>query len=113
MGLQKSGKKVAMFSTVNSMIDGEVTENNTKMTSPSPFYMWDFLRRAKKAGCEYAVIETSSHALYYHRVHGLRYDAAVLTNIAQDHLDLHKTMDNYIDTKMQLFRNLYKYGIHK
>ncbi len=112
-GLQKAGKKVAMFSTVNMMIDGEIEENNTKMTSPSPFYMWDFLSRAKKAWCEYAVIETSSHALYYHRVHGLRYDAAVLTNIAQDHLDLHKTMDNYVDTKMQLFRNLYKNGIKK
>jgi UDP-N-acetylmuramoyl-L-alanyl-D-glutamate--2,6-diaminopimelate ligase len=68
-GLQKAGKKVAMFSTVNMMIDGEIEENNTKMTSPSPFYMWDFLSRAKRAGCEYAVIETSSHALYYHRVH--------------------------------------------
>jgi UDP-N-acetylmuramoyl-L-alanyl-D-glutamate--2,6-diaminopimelate ligase len=102
-----------MFSTVNMMIDGEIEENNTKMTSPSPFYMWNFLSRAKQAGCEYAVIETSSHALYYHRVHGLRYDAAVLTNIAQDHLDLHKTMDNYVDTKLQLFRNLYKNGIKK
>jgi UDP-N-acetylmuramoyl-L-alanyl-D-glutamate--2,6-diaminopimelate ligase len=112
-GLQKAGKKVAMFSTVNMMIDGEIEENNTKMTSPSPFYMWDFLSRARKAWCEYAVIETSSHALYYHRVHGLRYDAAVLTNIAQDHLDLHKTMDNYVDTKLQLFRNLYKNGIKK
>lgn len=48
-GLQKAGKKVAMFSTVNMMIDGEIEENNTKMTSPSPFYMWDFLSRAKKA----------------------------------------------------------------
>ncbi len=112
-GLQKAGKRVAMFSTVNMMIDGKIEENNTKMTSPSPFYMWDFLSRAKRAGCEYAVIETSSHALYYHRVHGLRYDAAVLTNIAQDHLDLHKTMDNYVDTKLQLFRNLYKNGIKK
>ncbi len=112
-GLQKAGKNVAMFSTVNMMIDWEIQENNTKMTSPSPFYMWDFLSRAKRAGCQYAVIETSSHALYYHRVHGLRYDIAVLTNIAQDHLDLHKTMDNYIETKMQLFRNLYKNGIKK
>ena len=83
------------------------------MTSPSPFYMWGFLRRARQAGCEYAIIETSSHALYYHRVHGLRYDVAVLTNIAQDHLDLHKTMDNYVETKLQLFKNLYKNGIKK
>lgn len=111
--LQKSGKKVAMFSTVNISIDGVVEDNNLKMTSPSPFVLWEFLNNAKKKGCEYAVIETSSHALFYHRVHGLRYDAAVLTNIAQDHLDLHKTMDNYVETKMQLFRNLYKNGIKK
>ncbi|MBC7503387.1 UDP-N-acetylmuramoyl-L-alanyl-D-glutamate--2,6-diaminopimelate ligase [Candidatus Gracilibacteria bacterium] len=112
-GLQKSGKKVAMFSTVNISINGEVEDNNMKMTTPSPFILWSWLREARDAGCEYAVIETSSHALYFHRVHGLRYDAAVLTNIAQDHLDLHKTMDNYVDTKMQLFRNLYKNGIKK
>ena len=102
-----------MFSTVNISIDGVVEDNNLKMTSPSPFILWEFLNHAKKKGCEYAVIETSSHALFYHRVHGLRYDAAVLTNIAQDHLDLHKTMDNYVETKMQLFRNLYRNGIKK
>jgi UDP-N-acetylmuramoyl-L-alanyl-D-glutamate--2,6-diaminopimelate ligase len=112
-GLQKAGKKVAMFSTVNMSIDGVFEDNNLKMTSPSPFYMWRFLRRARQAGCEYAIMETSSHALYYHRVHGLRYDVAVLTNIAQDHLDLHHTMDNYVETKLQLFKNLYKNGIKK
>lgn len=102
-----------MFSTVNMMIDGQMRDNNLKMTSPSPFVLWNFLSEAKRAGCTHAVIETSSHALYYHRVHGLRYDAAVLTNISQDHLDLHKTMDNYVETKMLLFKNLYKYGIRK
>ena len=111
--LQSAGKKVAMFSTVNMMIDGKMMDNNLKMTSPSPFVLWKFLREAHDAGCTHAVIETSSHALYYHRVHGLRYDAAVLTNISQDHLDLHKTMENYVDTKMQLFKNLYRYGIRK
>jgi UDP-N-acetylmuramoyl-L-alanyl-D-glutamate--2,6-diaminopimelate ligase len=95
------------------MIDGKMMDNNLKMTSPGPFVLWKFLAEAQKAGCTHAVIETSSHALYYHRVHGLRYDAAVLTNISQDHLDLHKTMDNYVETKMQLFKNLYKYGIRK
>ncbi len=111
--LTLAGKKVAMFSTVNMMIDGKISENNLKMTSPGPFVLWKFLSDAKKAGCEYAVIETSSHALYYHRVHGLRYDVAVLTNLSQDHLDLHKTMENYAQTKLQLFKNLYKYGIRK
>ncbi len=111
--LQKAGKKVAMFSTVNISINGEVEDNNMKMTTPSPFFLWKWLRDARDAGCEYAIIETSSHALFYHRVHGLRYDAAVLTNIAQDHLDLHGTMESYVDTKLQLFRNLYKNGIKK
>lgn len=83
------------------------------MTTPSPFAVWDFIRRARDAGCEYLVMETSSHALYYNRVHGLRYDVAVMTNISQDHLDLHKTMDNYVETKLLLFKNLYKYGIRK
>lgn len=46
-------------------------------------------------------------------MHGLQYDVAVLTNISQDHLDLHGTMKNYVDTKLQLFRNLYKYGMKK
>lgn len=112
-GLMYSGKKVAMFSTTNMMIDGNETENNLKMTTPSPFLLWDFIRQAKYAGVTHLIIETSSHALYYNRVYGLHYDVAVLTNISQDHLDLHKTMENYVQTKLQLFRMLYKYGIRK
>lgn len=112
-GLQAAGHKVAMFSTANMSINGEVVANDMKMTTPSPFYLWNFIAQAKKAGCNYLVLETSSHALYYHRVHGLQYDVAVLTNIAQDHLDLHKTMRNYVETKLELFKNLYKYGMKK
>jgi len=112
-GLQAAGHKVAMFSTVNMVIDGHISENNLKMTTPSPFVLWSFIKQAKIAGCKYLVIETSSHALYYNRVYGLHYDVAVLTNISQDHLDLHKTMEDYTDTKLQLFKNLYKYGVHK
>ncbi len=111
--LLASGKKVAMLSTVNMIINGDERENTSKMTTPSPFAVWDFIRRAHDAWCDYLVMETSSHALYYNRVHGLRYDVAVLTNISQDHLDLHKTMENYVNTKLLLFKNLYKYGIRK
>ncbi len=112
-GLIAAGKKVAMFTTVNTIIGDKEEENTMKMTTPSPFAVWNFIARARNAGCEYLVMETSSHALFYHRVHGLHYDVAVMTNISQDHLDLHKTMDNYVDTKLLLFRNLYKYGIKK
>ncbi len=102
-----------MFSTVNMIINGHEEENTLKMTTPSPFIVWDFIRRARDADCDYLVMETSSHALYYNRVYGLRYDVAVMTNISQDHLDLHKTMENYVQTKLLLFKNLYKYGIRK
>jgi UDP-N-acetylmuramoyl-L-alanyl-D-glutamate--2,6-diaminopimelate ligase len=112
-GLIAWGQKVAMFTTVNMIIGSHEEENLLKMTTPSPWQVWEFIRRAKAAGCEYLVMETSSHALFYHRVHGLRYDVALLTNISQDHLDLHRTMENYVETKLQLFKNLYKYGIRK
>lgn len=112
-GLMRAGKKVAMFSTTNMIINGSEMINNLKMTTPSPFVLWNFVRQAKDAGVTHLVIETSSHALYYHRVYGLHYDVAVLTNIAQDHLDLHKTMEHYVQTKLQLFQSLYKYGLRK
>ena len=58
------------------------------------------------AGCEYCVMEVSSHALALKRVAGIEYDCAVLTNITQDHLDFHKTMENYRDAKSLLFEHL-------
>lgn len=108
-GLEHAGKKVFMFSTANYSINGEWAENNLKMTSPSPFVLQRLLKQAKEAGCEYAVIETSSHSIFYNRNYGIDYDVAVLTNIAQDHLDLHHTMDEYVATKARLFKNLVNY----
>lgn len=108
-GLEHAGKKVFMFSTANYSINGEWAENNLKMTSPSPFVLQRLLKQAREAGCEYAVIETSSHSIFYNRNYGIDYDVAVLTNIAQDHLDLHHTMDEYVATKARLFKNLVNY----
>ena len=111
--LQLSGKRTCMFSTANMMIDGKMMNNAMKMTSPSPFVLWDFLKKAQKQWCNYAVIETSSHALHFHRNFWLRFDVAVLTNIAQDHLDLHGTMEHYVSTKQKLFTALYSQGIRR
>lgn len=104
--LKASGKKVFMFTTVNVIIDDEEFTNNTKMTSPDPFELQRLLKIAKQKGCEIAIIETASHGIKMHRVWGIEYDIAVLTNITQDHLDLHKTMDDYVHTKLLLFSNL-------
>lgn len=111
-GLEAAGKKVCMFSTVNLALGGKWTKNVHKMTSPDPFVLNKFLSEARAAGAEYAVIEVSSHALYYHRVHGIDFDVAVFTNLSQDHLDLHGTMEEYAETKLRLFTSL-KYARRK
>ena len=105
-GLEAAGKRVFMFSTVNYAIAGKWYENNMKMTSPDPFVLNRLLREAENAGCEVAVIEVSSHALFYGRMRGIDFDVAVMTNVSQDHLDLHGTMDAYADVKASLFRSL-------
>jgi UDP-N-acetylmuramoyl-L-alanyl-D-glutamate--2,6-diaminopimelate ligase len=103
-GLRSAGKKVFMFSTVNFIIGDKEYTNNTKMTSPDPFFLQKLFKEAREAGCEYAVIETSSHSILMQRNWGINYDIAVLTNITQDHLDLHKTMERYVQTKLKLFK---------
>lgn len=107
--LRDAGHKVFMFSTINIIMWDEEIVNNTKMTSPDPFVIQKLLKEAKEKGCTIAVIETSSHSILMNRNYGLNYDIAVLTNITQDHLDLHKTMESYVDTKLQLFKNLIIY----
>ena len=67
-GLKASGKKVFMFSTVNYFIGDTEYRNDTKMTSPDPFLLQKLLRQAQNEGCEIAVIETSSHAIFYNRI---------------------------------------------
>lgn len=107
--LRASGKKVFMFTTVNIMVGDEVFTNHTKMTSPDAFELQKWFKIAKNEGCDIAVIETASHGIKMHRIWGIDYDISVLTNITQDHLDLHRTMDDYVNTKLKIFSNLMLY----
>ena len=108
--LRASGRKVFMFTTVNIMIGDEVFTNHSKMTSPDAFELQRWFSVAKKEGCDIAVIETASHGIKMHRVWGLDYDISVLTNITQDHLDLHRTMEDYVNTKLKIFKKLMYYA---
>ncbi len=108
-GLKASGRKVFMFTTVNIMIGDETFTNHSKMTSPDVFELQRYFAIAKKEGCDIAVIETASHGIAMHRIWGLDYDICVLTNITQDHLDLHGTMENYVNTKLKIFHKLMYY----
>lgn len=107
--LRQAGKKVFMFSTVNIILNDQEEINTTKMTSPDAFELQRLLKIAKKQWCEIAVIETASHGIKMNRIWWIDYDFCVLTNISQDHLDLHKTMDDYVHTKLKIFKNLMLY----
>ena len=102
--LEESGRKVALLSTAQIWIAGEKRENQSKMTMDNPFDMWKTLQEAQEKGVTHLVLETSSHGIYYFRNFGIKYNAVVLTNISQDHLDLHGTMDEYASTKARIFQ---------
>lgn len=107
--LREAWKKVFMFSTVNIIINDKEYQNDTKMTSPDVFELQRLLKIAKKEWCEIAVIETASHGIKMNRIWWIQYDIVVLTNITQDHLDLHGTMKDYVNTKLTIFKNLISY----
>ncbi|EKE10817.1 MAG: UDP-N-acetylmuramoylalanyl-D-glutamate-2, 6-diaminopimelate ligase [uncultured bacterium] len=102
--LEETGKKIAMASTINFKIGARVWVNTTKYTTLSPWKVQKFLRQAVSEGCEFCVLETSSHSLDQFRVWGVKYAAAAITNVTREHLDYHKTMENYRKAKLKLFK---------
>lgn len=101
--LEKAGHKVAMASTINFKIGKKEWVNKTKFTTLSGYAVQKFISKAAKAGCEFLVLETSSHALDQHRVWGVGFDTAVMTNVTREHLDYHKTMSEYRSAKRKMF----------
>mgnify|MGYP000187631348 FL=1 len=93
-----------MIGTINIMIEDEETVSHN--TTPDVVDLQKTLYKMQQCGCDYVVMEVSSHALALKRVAGIEYDTAVLTNITQDHLDFHKTFENYRDAKSLLFEHL-------
>lgn len=96
------GAKVGVIGTVENRIGAEVC--SAERTTPGALALQELLRRMADAGCTHAVMEVSSHALMQHRTAGVVFDAAVFTNLTQDHLDYHGTMEQYCDAKARLFR---------
>lgn len=101
--LEEAGFKVAMATTINFKIGSKQTINELKMTTLSSFYVQRFLRRAAQEKCQYVIIEVTSHALKQFRTWGINFYGSVLTNISHDHLDYHKTYEDYKKTKLRLF----------
>lgn len=101
--LEQQGKKVGLMGTVQNMIADQVIP--AKFTTPPAYELNALLNQMYRAGCQYVVMEVSSQALAQNRLYGIKYDVAVFTNLTQDHLDYHKTMENYFAAKCLLFEN--------
>ena len=103
---EQAGKKVGIIGTIRNMIGNESLP--TDRTTPESVDLFRLLRQMADARVDIVVMEVSSHALEQFRVHGIKYDAALFTNLTQDHLDYHKTFDNYLAAKKILFQNAKK-----
>ena len=96
------GAKVGLIGTIQNMIGDEIL--HTERTTPESFELQKLFADMRDAGCTHVIMEVSSHALVLHRADQIRFSAAVFTNLTEDHLDFHKTMDAYCDAKAMLFR---------
>ena len=100
------GYKVGLLSTVCNYIDAEA--HHTEHTTPDPIELNQLLSKMVEAGCEYAFMECSSHAIHQHRIGGLYFTGGIFTNLTRDHLDYHKTFENYRNAKKMFFDSLPK-----
>lgn len=97
------GARVGLVGTICNMIGSETLE--TERTTPESLELQGLLAKMRDAGCTHVVMEVSSHALYLHRVDEIPFRIGAFTNLTEDHLDFHKTMENYRQAKALLFQN--------
>ena len=102
--LKDAGKKVSMISTIYAKVGNNEYETGLHTTTPSSFMIQKMLNLAVKNIQEYFVLETTSHALDQNRVWGIRYEVGAITNITYEHLDYHKTYEEYVKTKLKLLK---------
>ncbi len=99
--LELSGHKCGLIGTNQNMIDDKILE--TERTTPESNALWKLFAKMRDAGCEYVIMEVSSHSLELSRVFGIDFFVGAFTNLTQDHLDFHGNMENYKAAKAKLF----------
>ena len=99
--IEEQGYKTGIIGTIQNMIGSKVIE--AVNTTPDAYNLNKLFAQMRDEGCEYVIMECSSHALDQKRIFDLEFEVAAFTNLTQDHLDYHKTMENYLDAKMKLF----------
>ncbi|OGK31703.1 hypothetical protein A3D08_00545 [Candidatus Roizmanbacteria bacterium RIFCSPHIGHO2_02_FULL_43_11] len=100
--LKNAGRAVSLTSSIYTDIGGVISDTGLHVTTQNHWLLQKNLQAAVKAGCEFFVLETTSHALDQHRIWGINYEVGVLTNITPEHLDYHKNFDEYVATKVKL-----------
>lgn len=103
--LESAGKKASFITSIYAKVGGKVYDVGLHVTTPSSFQVQKLISQAVKAGDEYFVLETTSHALDQSRVEGVHFEIGVITNVTREHLDYHKTYENYLATKLSLLQN--------
>lgn len=102
--LEEAGKRVGIIGTNQNIIGDKVLlTKSTTPTTPNALELQQLFTEMVNNSADYVVMEVSSHALELERVHGCEFDVGVFTNLTQDHLDFHKTMENYLNAKAKLF----------
>lgn len=105
---RQMGHKVGLLSTVCNYVNDKAVPSTH--TTPDPISLNCLLGEMVKEGCEYAFMEVSSHSVAQHRIAGLKFAGGVFTNLTRDHLDYHKTVENYLKAKKMFFDNLGKHA---
>lgn len=103
---RKFGYKTGLISTVCNYIDGEAIP--TEHTTPDPVTLNSLLGRMADEGCKFVFMEVSSHAIDQKRISGLKFAGGIFTNLTRDHIDYHKTMENYLKAKKKFFDDMPK-----
>lgn len=102
--LETKGQKVGLLGTIQNMVGEEILP--ASHTTPEPVALFNLIAKMRDAACDSLVMEVSSHSLKQHRVDGCNYDVAIFTNLTQDHLDFHLTLEDYKNSKIRLFAML-------
>jgi len=100
--LKNAGYKTSMITSVHAVIGGKAYDTGFHVTTPNAFYVQKYLREAVDHKDTHVVLEVTSHALDQYRVYGVPFAVGVITNVTHEHLDWHKTLDQYLKTKLSL-----------
>ncbi|MEM7393139.1 MAG: UDP-N-acetylmuramoyl-L-alanyl-D-glutamate--2,6-diaminopimelate ligase, partial [Verrucomicrobiota bacterium] len=102
--LQRTGQPTGLIGTIKYCIGGR--EIPAHLTTPESIDLQAMISEMVQSGCRGVVMEVSSHGIQQHRVHAIEFNLGIFTNLSQDHLDYHASMEDYFETKSRLFRNL-------